>query len=403
MKKLLIINVTANSGSTGRIAEEIGQTAIDNGYETYLAYGRTANKSKNKLIRIGNNLNVYLHGIESMLFDNHGFSSRIATKRFIRRIEEIKPDIINIHNIHGYYINVKILFEYLSKIKIPVVWTFHDCWPFTGHCSHFIKHHCNKWESECFSCPNIKGYPKSLLLDKSRTNFKKKKKLFTNIENLTIVSPSIWLSNLVKKSFFKHKNILTINNGIDVNIFKPTDNNTDIRSKLNLNDEKIIIGVASVWTYSKGLDDFIKLDEMLSNKYKIILVGLSKKQISRIPTNIIGIERTESVQQLAELYNIADVFVNPTYADNFPTTNIESLACGTPIITYKTGGSPESVDNKTGMVVEQGNLNDLKVAIEKITSNKSKYSDPCRAKAVMLYNKQDRFNDYINLFNSLLK
>ena len=208
---------------------------------------------------------------------------------------------------------------------------------------------------------------------------------------------------MVKKSFFKHKNILTINNGIDVNIFKPTDNNTDIRSKLNLNDEKIIIGVASVWTYSKGLDDFIKLDEMLSSKYKIILVGLSKKQISRIPTNIIGIERTESVQQLAELYNIADVFVNPTYADNFPTTNIESLACGTPIITYKTGGSPESVDNKTGMVVEQGNLNDLKVAIEKITSNKSKYSDPCRAKAVMLYNKQDRFNDYINLFNSLLK
>ena len=403
MKKLLIINVTANSGSTGRIAEEIGQTAVDNGYETYLAYGRTANKSKNKLIRIGNNLNVYLHGIESMLFDNHGFSSRIVTKRFIRRIEEIKPDIINIHNIHGYYINVKILFEYLSKINIPVVWTFHDCWPFTGHCSHFIKHHCNKWKSECFSCPNIKGYPKSLLLDKSRTNFKKKKNLFTNIENLTIVSPSIWLSNLVKKSFFKHKNILTINNGIDVNIFKPTDNNTNIRSKLNLNDEKIIIGVASVWTYSKGLDDFIKLDEMLSNKYKIILVGLSKKQISRIPTNIIGIERTESVQQLAELYNIADVFVNPTYADNFPTTNIESLACGTPIITYKTGGSPESVDNKTGMVVEQGNLNDLKVAIEKITSNKSKYSDPCRAKAVMLYNKQDRFNDYINLFNSLLK
>lgn len=403
MKKLLIINVTANSGSTGRIAEEIGQTAAINGYETYLAYGRTANKSKNKLIKVGNNLNIYLHGVESMLFDNHGFASRIATKKFIREIEKIKPDIVNIHNLHGYYINVRILFEYLSKINVPIVWTLHDCWTFTGHCSHFIKHNCNKWKTECFSCPNIKGYPKSLLFDRSRTNYFKKKELFTNIKKLTIVSPSIWLSDLVKESFFKQKNIITINNGIDVNTFKPINNLTNIKSKLNLNDKKIIVGVASVWTYSKGLDDFIKLDEMLSNRYKIILVGLNKKQISELPANIIGIERTESVQQLAELYNLADVFVNPTYADNFPTTNIEALACGTPVITYKTGGSPESVDDKTGLVIEQGNLSELKEAIEKITNDKSLYSIFCREKAVKFYNKQDRFNDYIDLFDSLLK
>lgn len=403
MKKLLIINVTANSGSTGRIAEEIGQTAISNGYDTYFAYGKRVNNSKNKLIKIGKKLNIQLHGIESRLFDNHGFSSRIATKRFIKEIERIKPDIINIHNLHGYYINVKILFKYLNKTNIPIVWTFHDCWPFTGHCSHFIKHNCYKWKTECFSCPNKKGYPKSLLFDRSRTNYIKKKELFTNIEKLTIVSPSLWLSNLVKESFFKQKKIITINNGVDVNTFNSINNHTNIKSKLNLNDEKIIVGVASVWTYSKGFYDFIRLNDLLSDEYKIILVGLNKKQIESLPENIIGIERTESVHELAELYSMADVFVNPTYSDNFPTTNIEALACGTPVITYKTGGSPEAIDEMTGVVVEQGNINKLKEAIESVAKDKAMYTGKCRERAVNLYNKQDRFNDYINLFNSLTK
>lgn len=401
MKKLLIINVTVNSGSTGRIAEEIGQTAINNGYKTYFAYGRTARESKCKIIKIGNSLNVNLHGVESMLFDNHGFSSRLATKQFIREIERIKPDIINIHNLHGYYVNVKILFKYLSKINIPVVWTFHDCWPFTGHCSHFIKHNCYKWKNECYSCPNIKGYPKSLLFDRSKKNYIKKKELFTKIDKLTIVSPSQWLSNFIEESFFKHKKINTINNGIDTNIFKAIDNIKDIKTKLNINNEKVIIGVASVWTYSKGLDDFTKLNELLPNNYKIILVGLNKKQIKALPDGIIGVERTESIIQLAELYNIADVFVNPTYADNFPTTNIEALACGTPVITYKTGGSPEAIDEKTGIVVEQGNIYQLKEAIELVAKDKNRYTENCRERAVNLYNKQDRFNDYIKLFNSL--
>lgn len=399
MKKLLIINVTANSGSTGRIAEEIGQTAMDNGYDTYFAYGRIANKSKNKLIKIGNSLNVKLHGVESMLFDNHAFSSRIATKKFIREIEKIKPDIINIHNLHGYYINVKILFDYLAKIDVPVVWTFHDCWPFTGHCSHFMRYDCQKWKTKCYNCPNRKGYPKSLLFDRSQRNYIRKKGLFTSVDRITIVSPSDWLSNNVRESFFHQKNIITINNGTDINIFTP--NNDNSKSKFGINDEKIILGVASVWTQPKGLYDFIKLNDLLPNNYKIILVGLNKKQIETLPKNIIGIERTESVQQLAELYSMADVFVNPTYSDNFPTTNIEALACGTPVITYKTGGSPEAIDEKTGIVVEQGDINRLKEAIESVAEDKTKYTEHCRERAMKLYNKQDRFNDYIKLFNSL--
>lgn len=401
MKKLLIINVTANSGSTGRIAEEIGQTAISNGYDTYFAYGRLARESKCKLIKIGKKLNVRLHGIESRFFDNHGFSSRIATKRFIKEIEKLKPDIINIHNLHGYYINVKILFEYLAKINIPIVWTFHDCWPFTGHCSYFDRYNCTKWETECHSCPNKHGYPSSLLLSRARRNFNKKRKLFSNYKKTTIVTPSNWLSNITKQSFFKGKNIVTINNGTDLTTFKIVNGNK--RHSLNLQNKKIVLGVASIWDKRKGFDDFVKLNDLLSDEYKIILVGLNKKQIESLPENIIGIERTESVHELAELYSMADVFVNPTYSDNFPTTNIEALACGTPVITYKTGGSPEAIDEMTGVVVEQGNINKLKEAIESVAKDKAMYTGKCRERAVNLYNKQDRFNDYINLFNSLTK
>lgn len=399
MKKLLIINVTVNSGSTGRIAEEIGQTAINNGYDTYFAYGRVARESKCNVIKIGNSLNVKLHGLESLLFDNHGFSSRLATKKFIREIERIKPDIINIHNLHGYFINVKILFEYLSKNNIPIVWTFHDCWPFTGHCSYFDRYNCTKWQTECHHCPNKKGYPSSLFIDNSKNNFNRKKKLFSNINNLNIVTPSHWLTNISKQSFLKEKNIVTIHNGTNLNVFNIRDGKK--RDELNLNDRKVVLGVASIWDKRKGLDDFIKLNELLSEEYKIILVGLNKKQIESLPTNIIGIERTESVHELAELYSMADVFVNPTYSDNFPTTNIEALACGTPVITYKTGGSPESIDEKTGIVVEQGNINQLKEAIELVAKDKSIYTENCRERAMNLYNKQDRFNDYIKLFNSL--
>lgn len=401
MKKLLIINVSVNSGSTGRIAEEIGQTAISNGYDTYFAYGRLARESKCKLIKIGKKLNVRLHGIESRLFDNHGFSSRIATKKFIKEIERIKPDIINVHNLHGYYINVKILFEYLNKTNIPIVWTFHDCWPFTGHCSYFDRYNCTKWKTECHSCPNKHGYPSSLILSRAKRNFYKKRKLFSDYKKTTIVTPSNWLSDITKQSFFKGKNIVTINNGTDLTTFKIVNGNK--RHSLNLQNKKIVLGVASIWDKRKGFDDFIRLNELLSDEYKIILVGLNKKQIESLPENIIGIERTESVHELAELYSMADVFVNPTYSDNFPTTNIEALACGTPVITYKTGGSPEAIDEMTGIVVEQGNINKLKEAIESVAKDKAMYTERCRERSVNLYNKQDRFNDYINLFNSLTK
>lgn len=406
MPILLEINVSANIGSTGRIAEEIGQTAIAKGYECYFGYGRIGRESKSHLIRIGSDWDVKVHGLESLLFDNHGFGSRNATRKFIQEIEGIKPDVINLHNIHGYYLNVQLLFEYLARTDIPVVWTLHDCWPFTGHCSYFDRYHCEKWKTGCHHCPNSKGYPKSLFLDRSKANYARKKALFNRPDNITFVAVCQWMANNVKESFLGGYPVETIYNGVDVDIFHPSDEQSLLLSKNRMgidNHKKVVLGVASTWDKRKGLDDFITMSAQLPSDYQIILVGVNDKQRANLPSNIIGIKRTENVSQLAELYSLADVFVNPTYVDNFPTTNIEALACGTPVVTYRTGGSPEAIDEKTGMVVNQGEITLLVPAVEYVAKNKSVYTDACRDRALRCFNKQDRFEDYVTLFNSLIK
>lgn len=407
MPILLEINVSANTGSTGRIAEEIGQTAIAKGYECYFGYGRMGRDSKAHLIRIGSDWDVRVHGLESMLFDNHGFGSRKATDRFIQEIERIKPDVINLHNIHGYYLNVETLFEYIAKADVPVVWTLHDCWPFTGHCSYFDRYHCEKWKIGCHNCPNSKGYPKSLFLDRSKANYERKKELFNRPKNITFVAVCQWMANNVKDSFLGGYPVETIYNGVDVETFRPRFDDWEglngLKVKLGIKEEtKVVLGVASTWDKRKGLDDFVKLRTRMSDAFTIVLVGLSDKQIQSLPAGIIGIKRTESVEELAELYSLADVFVNPTYVDNFPTTNIEALACGTPVVTYRTGGSPEAIDEKTGVVVNQGEINLLLPAVEYVANNKSAYTNACRGRAVGYFDKQDRFNDYVALFERLI-
>jgi glycosyltransferase involved in cell wall biosynthesis len=400
--KLLLLNTSANTGSTGRIAEEIGLLAKHSGFDIRMAYGRNANKSKLPLIKIGTKWSVRWHGIVSRLFDTHGFASKLSTKAFIKEIDQWKPDIVNIHNLHGYYINIEILFDYLKKRQIPVVWTFHDCWPFTGHCSYFDRYDCIKWQTVCHHCPNSNGYPESWFLDRSQHNFFRKKELFNGLNQMTIVTPSQWLSDHVKNSFLKNYPIHVINNGVNLDQFN---SNTDDRilNKYGLTKNPYILGVASVWDKRKGLYDFIALRKTLSNDIKIVLVGLTPKQSKQLPQNIISIPRTESQTELAALYSAASVFVNPTYVDNFPTTNIEALACETPVITYRTGGSPEAVDSETGIVVEKGDIEGLKYAIEGVVNNgKEYYRDKCRERAVRLYNKEDRFNDYIQLFDHLL-
>ena len=404
MPTLLQINTVINSGSTGHIAEDIGRLAIANGWESYIAYGRKALPSASHLIRIGNKADVLWHVLVTRLFDLHGLASHGATKRFVRQIKRINPDVIHLHNIHGYYLNYKILFNYLAKSGTPVVWTMHDCWAATGHCPYYTFVQCVVWRSPegCRHCPQKKGYPQSLLLSAAAYNFKCKKKYFNLLaENqLTIVTPSKWLSEEIAKSYLGHYRRMVINNGIDLDVFKPSG------IKKNASGKFTILGVASVWDERKGLSDFIKLADLLHDDEEIVLVGLSEKQIDSLPKDksIRGIRRTESQKELAELYSSAVCFVNPTYEDTFPTTNIEALACGTPVVTYRTGGSPEIIDGQTGFVVEQGDIPAIRVCVDTIEKqSKSESSEKCRARALRLFAKEERFMEYIKLYSSIVK
>ena len=403
MKKLLQINSVVNSGSTGRIAEEIAQTAITSDWESFIAYGRNERPSVSNLIRIGNNLDIKMHGLQTRLLDRHGLGSKTSTSEFLQQIDNIKPDIIHLHNIHGYYINIEVLFHYLKKVNVPVVWTFHDCWPITGHCSHFMFVNCNKWKTECYECPQKTRYPASYFIDRSKKNYILKKEMFNSLSNLTLVPVSQWLSGILKESFLQKYPIKVINNGINTDVFKPS-RCTNFRFKHSFEKKFILLGVASIWDERKGLKDFIELSKLLNSDYQIVLVGLTNKQIKQLPENILGIERTESVDALADIYATSDAFINPTYEDTFPTTNLESQACGTPVITYKTGGSPEAIDESTGIVVEQGNINKLVEAINLIKENgKQYYSDACVNRAQRLYKKEDRYKEYIDLYESLIQ
>ena len=347
-KKLVQINVVCN-GSTGRIMNQISDKAIEHGWKVYNFYGRGKAANKN-CIKVGNKIDILFHVLLTRLFDKNGYGSRRATKKMIKQIKDIDPDVIQLHNIHGYYLNLKILFKYLKKCNKKIVWTLHDCWAFTGHCTHFTCPKCDKWKNGCKGkCIRRKDYPSSTFISNSEKNYKLKKELFLGIDNLTIVTPSKWLEQLVHQSFLKEYDVQVINNGIDLEVFKPT-NTIDIRKKYNIPlGKKIILGVAAVWGRTKGLDDFIKLSEYLKKDYIILLVGLNKKQKKQLPSNIIGIERTESVEELANLYTQADVFFNPSKEETFSLVTVEAIACGTPVIAYENSGIKELINEKNGI------------------------------------------------------
>lgn len=401
--KVLQINVTANSGSTGKIAEQIGRLVMAEGWQSMIAYGRYANPSESNLIRIGTKFDIIEHGIESRLFDNHGLASRQATRQFIQKVEEIKPDIIHLHNIHGYYINYQLLFDYLSKLETPIVWTLHDCWSFTGHCAYFDFAKCEKWRNGCCApCPCKKKYPTTLIADRSKENWETKQQCFTSIKNMTLVPVSNWLGDLTRQSFLNQYHIRVIHNGIDLNNFQPTEDVKAIKAKNGITGKYTILGVANIWEERKGFADFIRLRKVLPQEYNIVLVGVSKKQKTILPTGIIGIERTQDQKELAQLYSEANVLVNPTYEDNYPTTNLEAMACGTPVITYKTGGSPESLSKDTGLVVEQGDINGLVSAIHEVCENgKEYYTEKCRTWAEEHFDMHQCFESYIQLYKEI--
>lgn len=340
MSRILFINSVCN-GSTGTICKNLYKAAQEAGHTCCFAYGRGDAPDGFNTIKIGNQLDTYLHVLKTRLFDASGFGSKKATKSFIKQIEEFKPDVIHLHNIHGYYLNIEILFNYLKQHpEIKKIWTLHDCWSFTGHCAYYTYAKCEKWQTGCNgNCPNKKEYPQTIFSN-IKSNFNKKREIFSDVENMILVTPSKWLKKEVEKSYLKDYPIEIINNGVDTNVFKSIPSN--IKQQYGIEDKKVILGVASVWDKRKGLDTFIELSKELDNQYQIVLIGLNKKQIEQLPTSIIGISRTENVQELVKWYSAADIYFNPTLEDNYPTTNLESIACGTPVITFNTGGSPES-------------------------------------------------------------
>ncbi|PWN07802.1 glycosyltransferase [Rhodohalobacter mucosus] len=399
--RVVQINSALNTTSTGRITEAIGKSVLADGHESYVACKRVGpNGSSSEIIPVGNKLDVYMHGLKTRLLDRHGFGSRKATLELVGRVREIDPDVIGLHNLHGYYLNVEVLFTYLKEVQKPLVWTFHDCWPFTGHCSYFDRVDCTKWKSECRSCPMTRYYPASYGLDQSNRNFHQKKELFTGLDNMTIVTPSYWLKGLVNESFLKEYPVEVIHNGIDLETFSPGTHH--LPDAIRNIDKKIILGVASVWDDRKGLSDFIKLSEMVSDDYQIVLVGLNEKQLSNLPKRVMAIAKTENVHELASIYSAAEVFVNPTYSDNFPTTNLEALACGTPVVTYDTGGSPEAVSRETGKIVPKPQVEALLDEILEVdTWDKESVKKNCRNRAEALFDKNQRFKDYLNLFKKI--
>ena len=399
--KLLQINAALNKGSTGRIAEQIASLARSRGWETYMIHGaRYVNKSDMHTLQTVTSLGEKVHAVKSMLLDAHGLGSTLATKRILREIECINPDIIHLHNIHGYYLNYKVLFEYLRTVDIPVVWTLHDCWTMTGHCAHFDVIGCERWKTGCYACPLKEDYPKSLLIDRSKHNYCLKKQLFSTIGNVTIVPVSRWLGGILKESYLRCYPCKVINNGVDIQLFSPCENN--LRTQLGIGNKTVLLGVATAWKDDKGLQEFIRLSE--NPGYQVVMVGVPEEIKRNLPQSIIAINRTNNQQELAAYYSMADMLLNPTYADTFPTVNLEALACGTPIVTYRTGGSPESVTEETGLVVDKGDFDALVKAREEVRAKgKAHYSSACRQRAVALYNKDDRYEDYIKLYESLLQ
>ena len=359
--KYLFINSVAGFGSTGRIAADKCRELMKEGHECVLAFGRdVANCDDIRTVRIGTPLDYKLHGVRSRLLDDHGSGSKAATSRFLKWVKEYDPDVIWLHNVHGYYIHIGLLFDYLKTCGKKIFWTFHDCWPFTGHCAYFDFAGCDKWKTGCHSCPQKGSYPASIGLDNSRRNYENKKNLFSGIPNMTIITPSKWLADLLQDSYLREYPVEVVYNTINTEIFCPTPGN--FREEHGLQNEKIILGVASVWEERKGLRDFVKLSQMLPQGYRILLIGVDAEQAKSLPENILALPRTNSPQQLAQIYTSADVFVNPTYEDNYPTVNLEARACGTRIVCYNTGGCAETL-GQGDVLVAKGDVDALLRAI----------------------------------------
>lgn len=397
--RVLQINVVYGYSSTGVIAKYIASLLKDNNDVALSAADGYAQNLPAGTYPIGSKWEYRFHAhIFTKCLDLEGCGSYWATKRFVRWIDRTaKPDVIHFHNIHGSYLNINVLVKYINKNKIPVVYTLHDCWSLTGHCYHFDMIGCQKWKTGCNKCPLHNSYPVSIGLDNSLRNYIRKRRLFTSIKNLHLVAVSEFIKDAVSQSFFKEIPCTVIHNGVDTSVFYPSITKLDLPT-----DKPVLLGVSSFWSDQKGLQEMIRLGK--EGRFTVVMVGVDVKIKQLLPPKIIAISRTSSQSELASYYSRADVFVNPTYNDSFATVNLESLACGTPVVTYKTGGCPECIDNNTGFVVPRGDYESMLNAIDEILKNgKQSYSESCRARACMQFEKRKCFSKYIDVYSNMIK
>ena len=399
--KIVQINVTQNSGSTGKIAEQIGELIQITGWESYIVSGRTQMPTSSTSIRINSKIEVLLHIFLKHFAALDGRGSRFATIKLVKKLKQIQPDLIHLHVIHGSYINYSVLFKYLKQANIPVVWTFHDCWAFTGHCSYFDFIKCYKWKTKCCHCPASKNLKKFELFIAAKSNFQLKKGLFTSVENMTICPVSQWLGKLVKESFLSKYKVHIIHNGIDLDVFKPR--TSCLRDTLSIGKKFVILGVANEWGRRKGYDDFVEIASRCP-EWIFIMIGNRNGLSDKLPQNIITIPFTSGQIELSEYYCISNVFLNTTYEDTYPTVNLESIACGTPVLTYNTGGSPESITKETGVVIKQGDIIGAIEALKNIEKiGKADYSVKCRKYAEDNFSNKEKFHQYIELYKEILQ
>ena len=406
MKKLLQINpVVRENTSTGKIIRELGELAMAAGWESYIAYSRARDgvpQHSSQLVPVGGRFDLLFHWLLTRLFDAHGLASRGATRRFICRIREIDPDVVHIHNVHGYFLNYPMLLDFLAQRGKPVIWTVHDCWLFTGHCYHYSAAGCDKWQTACHDCPQKHAFPKSWLLDRSRRNFEAKRRFLTALPDLTLVTVSDWMRREVARSFLKDVPCQVIHNGIDLDTFRyRTD--VGIRERYGIKADNYVLAVASIWLPEKGLADLVRLSGILGSDEGLVVVGnMDEVQKTTFSDKVSFISRTENAGALAMLYSNALALVNPTWQDNYPTVNLEAIACGTPVVTYNTGGSVESIAPNTGFVVEQGDVEGMSACIREIRARgKEAYSLACREYAMQHFDKKACFQEYIRLYESI--
>lgn len=403
MPKLLQINSASAKGSTGGIAETIGRLATQRGWDCYIASSvRHSSPSQMKSIIVGSKFGTYLHAFFSMLFDAHGYGSIWSTRKLVRKIKRIKPDVIHLHNIHGYYLNYPILFNYLRESRTPVVWTFHDFWAITGHCAIVGKEICEKWKTGCGTCPLIRDYPKSYI-DRSCSNYIKKKELFTSIENMTIVTVSDWLKSIVEQSFLNDKNIKTIPNGIDTSVFYPRyDAVKKVRENYKWGDKVVVLSVVDRWHEGVGFSDIWKLREKLDERFVIVLVGVTQKQKDILPEGVVGILHTSNRDELAELYTAADIGFPPQTVCTFGLVTAEAMACGTPSVVYAEAAS-EVIGIKE-LVVQTRNIDELASTIKSfmLSGGKQSYSEYCIKRANEVYDSINNYSKYVDLYETLI-